>query len=118
MLVLSLAALSLSGIFRCPLALLFGVPCPMCGGTRAMLALASFHPLTALRFNALAPVVALLALGLAARGAYLHANEGHTRRLLDGAGRILGRALVVAFVLALLVWALRFLGLFGGPCPV
>jgi Protein of unknown function (DUF2752) len=102
----------------CPLALLFHVPCPMCGGTRAVRALLSMDPSTALRLNPTAPVVLLLTLCLAARGARLHAIEGHTKHLLEGSGRVLARALAAVFVVAILVWALRFLGLFGGPCPV
>jgi Protein of unknown function (DUF2752) len=106
------------GVLRCPLALLFHVPCPMCGATRAVLALLALDPAAAMRLNPVAPFVVVFALGLAARGAYLHAAEGHTGRLLDGPGKLLARALGAAFAAAIVVWALRFLGLFGGPCPV
>ena len=94
------------------------MPCPMCGATRAVRALLALDPAMAMRLNPTAPVIVLLATGLAARGAYLHATEGDTRRLLDGPGRVFVRALAAAFALAVIVWALRFLGLFGGPCPV
>ena len=39
--------------WRCPLIAVTGVPCPSCGSTRALAALAEFGLLAALRFNPL-----------------------------------------------------------------
>lgn len=39
--------------WRCPAQVLFGLPCPSCGTTRALAALSRFEVVTALRFNPL-----------------------------------------------------------------
>jgi hypothetical protein len=39
--------------WRCPSMLLFGLPCPSCGGTRALAALVQFRPLDAFLLNPL-----------------------------------------------------------------
>jgi hypothetical protein len=49
----------------CPLHSLTGIPCPACGSTRALAALAAAHPLVALANN---PLVALLAPGAVVLG--------------------------------------------------
>ena len=50
--------------WRCPSIVLFGVPCPSCGTTRALAALAQFDLLAAFRLNPL--IVAGLGLALVA----------------------------------------------------
>jgi Protein of unknown function (DUF2752) len=92
----------------CALRLALGVPCPACGLTRATLALARLDLAGAMRFHPLAPGLAALALGLVL-GALL---------LEEAAWRTLSsRALGGAGVALMVVWALRFAGLFGGPVP-
>jgi hypothetical protein len=47
----------------CPFRALTGLPCPTCGVTRSLLALAAGHPGTAISYSPLAVATILLALG-------------------------------------------------------
>jgi len=104
----------------CPTALLFDLPCPGCGLTRATWALLSGDFSEALHLHPLAPILAPIfggAMGLV---------------LLDyvrGPGRFIvppvwwtGRPATLAFsgllVLVVGVWLARFAGHLGGPVPV
>lgn len=112
-------ALLASGVIRCPFAALTHHPCPGCGSTRAVLAFASFHFREAFRLNPTAPIVAAAIGVLVAEGLVRVLRDGHARDLaVRGVGHWAVRALVVAVLLELPIWALRFFGLFGGPVPV
>jgi Protein of unknown function (DUF2752) len=50
----------------CPLRVLTGVPCPLCGMTRAVVAVMHGHLLESLRFNPAGVLVVLLAIALLA----------------------------------------------------
>jgi hypothetical protein len=92
----------------CLIRLAFGVPCPACGLTRAVLAVARLDPGAALRYHPLSlPLIALVV--VIAASAFV-TREPAWRRLVTLATGAAGVALVV-------VWALRFAGLFGGPVP-
>jgi hypothetical protein len=46
-------------------------------------------------------------------------TDGDARRIdEERLGRFFLRAFLVATIAEIVVWALRFAGLFGGPCPV
>jgi hypothetical protein len=108
-----------TGLIRCPVATMFHAPCPGCGTTRAALALLALDPMTALRFNPVAPLVLAALAGLAWRAIALAYTEGDARRLdQEKLGRFFIRVFLVATVVEIVVWVLRFFGLFGGPCPV
>ncbi len=84
-----------------------------------MYALAHFDFAGVMHFNPLAPLVVLLITALAARAVYVMARDGDVQALGEGpVGSWTVKLLLVALGLQGLVWALRFLGLFGGPCPV
>ncbi len=119
------AGVGLFGLFllvvrvRCPLAEFFHVPCPACGSTRSVWALLHLDVVAALHFNPVAPFVFLLIGLVAARAIFLVAREGSTQCLSQGRfGKFIFSGLVVAVVLEMVVWALRFFGLFGGPVAV
>lgn len=109
----ALAALVLSGSFRCPLHAVTGIPCPGCGLTRATWALARGEPGAAFALHPLVvPVLAWFAV-VAALGARSLARGGTLVQGFDvpvarRAGYVLAGA---AFVL----WIARFFGACGGP---
>ncbi len=115
----ALAAVLSSGAMKCPVATLTHRPCPGCGSTRAVLALLHLDVAGAFRFNPVAPIVAVCIGVLVAEGLWSVARDGHARELgLRGASRYALYGLLVAIVLQIPIWALRFFGLFGGPVPV
>jgi len=63
---LRLGGARLLPLARCPFKALSGLPCPTCGGTHALAALAGGHFVEALRFN---PLVTLAVAGVVAAGA-------------------------------------------------
>ncbi len=111
----------------CPLAGVFGVPCPGCGLTRAALALLHGNLRGAVGLHPLAPLVVPL-LGLVVLKTAFDYVRGHDSRTLShatpsGPSRRARRQLTTALawcVLALVlgVWLARFAGAFGGPVPV
>ena len=124
-----LVALAASDLPLCPLAGIFGIPCPGCGLTRATLAALRGDWAAALRFHPLvfwvAPVYVFLVGGLL--WGYVRGTPPATPERTGGARSwqntlLLGRGTSaiagVTIVLLLVVWAARFLGGFGGPVPV
>ena len=107
------------GMARCPVAHYLHVPCPGCGTTRAARALLHLDVPAALRANPVAPLTIVLLAAFFARVVWLVATDGTLARMSDGAiDRWLVRGLFAVMALQIVVWALRFFGLFGGPVPV
>jgi hypothetical protein len=104
----------------CPTALLFGVPCPGCGLTRATLALLHGDVAGALRLHPLAPVLAPLFAAAMAKvvldQARFGAGRPWTPRFWGGRGVTLGASALLVVLLG--VWVARFAGHLGGPAPV
>jgi hypothetical protein len=109
----------LLGRASCPMAEIFGVPCPGCGMTRAARLLAKGDVYGSLRMHALALPSALGTL------LFMFATVWATARLgspVDAWGTRLGRASILAFlaieVAVVGLWIARFAGFLGGPVPV
>ena len=102
------ALLALVPYPTCIVRLTLGIPCPACGLTRAGLALARLDLPAAQRFHPLA--AALLGAAIATAVLAFLVDEGAWRRVV----RVVTGGAGVALIL---VWALRFAGLFGGPVP-
>ena len=114
--VLSVALL----VWRCPVAELFGVPCPGCGLTRAALALAAGDLEGAVGMHPLAPVLIPFGVWLGWRELTLGAprrSPGRAGRA-GGSEELLGALAGGLVALCLAVWIARFFGAFGGPVPV
>jgi Protein of unknown function (DUF2752) len=100
----------------CPVATLFGVPCPTCGMTRAtklavhgeLGAATAMHPLVWVVVPLFFAFFALELVGYVRRGEW-----GASSRV-PGATAVM----VVTAVLLFAVWLARFLGALGGPVPV
>jgi hypothetical protein len=103
----------------CGFARLSGMPCPGCGSTRAMLALASGDLHSFVRYNPLAPFMTALVVVLAVQAFASLVATGTFRRAGEGAvGTLVSRGAVVIAILSFVVWVARFAGFLGGPVPV
>jgi hypothetical protein len=90
----------------CPVRRVLGVPCPGCGLTRAALAALHLDFASACGYHPL--VLPLIALAIGMTALAFSAREEAWRR---GVTLVVGGASVALVG----VWALRFLGFFGGP---
>jgi hypothetical protein len=110
----------LLAVWHCPVAELWGVPCPGCGLTRAAWALATGDLVGALRLHPLSP--ALIPFGACLVWRQLTLATASVQGL--GEGRRPGSAPLTTWLaggfagLLLVVWIARFFGAFGGPVPV
>ncbi len=105
-----------SGVWRCPFAASFGMPCPACGSTRAVWALLRGDWAAVLRCNPVAPLVVVLLGIIAGRIVWLESTRGHSRDLVaTPSAWMVVRALPVVLTIELVVWALRLAGYLGGP---
>lgn len=103
----------------CGFAHIFHVPCPGCGSTRAMLALASGDLHGLVRYNPLAPFMTLLVIALAGQALASVLATGTFRRVGDGTiGTLVSRGVMVVGALEVLVWIARFGGFLGGAVPI
>ncbi|HLK40900.1 MAG TPA: DUF2752 domain-containing protein [Polyangiaceae bacterium] len=110
---------ALFGRQRCTVAALLHRPCPGCGMTRAIELLAAGEARASLRLHPLAVPALLVAVSFAAATVAATLRVGsplRTRR--TGLGRIAIAAAVVVYGAAVVLWAARWFGFFGGPVPV
>lgn len=118
-LVAAFGGLLVSAHVPCAFASLFHTPCPGCGSTRAMLALAHGDLAATLRFNPFAPAMTLIIVALLGSAFRSVLTTGTFRDV--GSGRLgvfLARAAAVVGLFELALWIARFAGYFGGPVPV
>jgi hypothetical protein len=103
----------------CGFARMFHAPCPGCGSTRAMLALASGDLAGLLRYNPLAPFMTALVVVLGVQALASVATTGTFRGVGNGKiGALVSRGVLVIATLEVLLWFARFGGFLGGPVPV
>jgi hypothetical protein len=102
--------------WRCPIAGLFGIPCPTCGVSRAVRAGLGGDTSAAFHFHPLWTFVVVIVGAIVIAEIVSFIQSGGFR---DYVGRtILHRAGLGLSVLLFILWAIRFLGAFGGPAPV
>lgn len=103
----------------CGFATLTRHPCPGCGSTRAVLALAHGDLAGVLHTNPFGPFMAVILGVLVVQAIASMLFDGDFRRVAAGrSGRMLTRIVMVVATLETLLWIARFCGAFGGPVPV
>lgn len=103
---------------RCAFAAFLGIPCPGCGTTRALALLVRGDVPASVRMHPLAVPMLVAAAALALATVWTTMTRGAPLVQQTRAGRFaLGLAASV-YGAAILLWGLRWLGLFGGPVPV
>lgn len=83
------------GIALCPFHRITGLPCPLCGGTRSVVAMFSGEPVRAIEYN---PLVGIGVLLLPVYGLLRFAGM----RRVGGGGRVASASLVVLLVTAVI----------------
>lgn len=110
---------ALLGVARCPSARWLHVACPGCGMTRAVHLFLRGELAASIAMNPLAVPISLSLFAVALATVLVTLERGSPMSLLESRP---ARAAVIAFValevLSVVVWALRFAGLFGGPVSV
>lgn len=99
-----------SGLVLCPFRALTHYPCPGCGMTRAFCALAHFEFWRAVKFNALSPLLFLVALIAWARAAANVFRIERLRSFLASLPRPTPLAAKLALALVMVWWAARLAG--------
>jgi Protein of unknown function (DUF2752) len=103
----------------CGFARIFHTPCPGCGSTRAMLALASGDLHAFVRYNPMAPFMSAIVAVLAVQAFLFLLATGTFRRVGDGmVGVLVSRGAIVVGLVEFVIWLARFGGFLGGPVPV
>ena len=103
----------------CAFATLTHRPCPGCGSTRSVLALAHGDLEGVLRTNPFGPFMAAVLGVLVYQAITSMLFDGDFRRVAGGrSGKVLTRIVVVIVGLQTVLWIARFCGAFGGPVPV
>ena len=103
----------------CSFAQLTHHPCPGCGSTRAAWAIFRGDFSGALRFNVVGPFLAGVVALFCLHATYRILRDGTPVTLLDTRlGRVLPKVILGLAGVELLLWIVRFFGMFGGPVPV
>lgn len=99
----------------CPMRLLFHIPCPSCGLTRATRLAIGGHFSDATRMHPLWMIVVPF---LAVLGTMHLRHQLTFGTLMPRAPRWVGIVGGVIVALLIIVWIARFFGAFGGPAPI
>ena len=107
------------GFVKCTFAELFHIPCPGCGMTRSVLALLHFDFRGVFRYNPFGPVHVGITAWIMGRSLVAIARDGSLASVdRSGEGKWMLYAFIGLQIAQLVLWGLRWFGLFGGPCPV
>lgn len=115
LLVTALATLLAASAVPCGFAAMTHHPCPGCGSTRAVLALARGDLGAVVRNNPFGPVMALVLGLLVVQTIASTLRHGDLRAV---GGRGVTRVVIVLALFETALWIARFCGAFGGPVPV
>ena len=114
-----LVLLLVGGSVPCVFASLTGRPCPGCGSTRAIYALAAGDLPAFARANPLGPLMALVVGAFGVHAVWVVLRDGSADAVASGrVGRLLARAALAIGVAEIALWIARFLGAFSGPVEV
>lgn len=113
-----LAGLVLVGVLRCPFAMVFRIPCPGCGMTRATLRLLELDLEGALRFHPLVLVGLPLVAAVFGVNSIVFVQTGRWGYVEGRMSKPVTALFTVLAVITFGVWIARFFGAFGGPVPV
>jgi hypothetical protein len=103
----------------CGFARLTHHPCPGCGSTRAVIALAHGDLEGVLRSNPFGPVIALVIGVLVVQAIASQLTHGDFREVATGrSGALLTRITIAVAALETILWISRFFGAFGGPVAI
>ncbi len=120
--VLPILGLLLTSFPLCPVAAVFGIPCPGCGLTRATLDILHGNLSAGLHMHPLVMLVGPLYIGGVGASLYEFIRgpvPGRTQGpIVRWFGRYIGAVAGITFALLIIVWVVRFYGYFGGPVPV
>jgi len=106
------------GAQQCTFARAFHAPCPGCGMTRAVRLLLAGDVRGSLHMHALAVPVLLAWGAFALSTVWATYRFGYPLIHRTRSGRAAIALLVVTYAASLALWALRWMGHFGGPVPV
>lgn len=113
---LGLTLLTLQPYSVCPFAVASGIPCPGCGLTRSLVALARGNFAEAWRFHPLGPVVVGVCAGVVVLR--LLRSRWQTQVITDVWAKIHTFVWWGALAVVMAVWVARFAGALGGPAEV
>ncbi len=103
---LVLVILMLTGIYQCPFRLLFKIPCPFCGISRAFMSASHFHMKEAFAFHPLWPLIVLALLTELLKALKI---VKISNRLYNIGAALLGLCILICYIIRLVSGLYRIL---------